>query len=368
MQGSRGAGEQGRIDFFWLPCIPCAIPKAHTPKLHPPHHRPRKAGRILVQLRLAVDEVEDAPRAGHAQRDARIGHQRDVGREAEQPQQPHVGHHVADLDASRLEQQQGVGKAQRLGQAQQQQRQELGLLAPLGHGGVAVFAGVGLEAGDLGRLLGAALDHLHAVQRLGQTGVHRAEGQPHAVGDVGQHAHVVGQGDHVGDDEEQRRGDQLRVVARGQQQGHDHEVGRADDEIDARVQHQVHLTHVVGGAGHCVADRLQVVEGHALAQQAQVEFLPRVALHPFADDRTGEVAPQLQHRARHLTEQDAQGHQRDAIEVRRVGQRGVEGDADEDGHGRRQRRVAQCADKHGHEQPAVPAQMRQNPATGRTDV
>jgi len=37
-----------------------------------------------------------------------------------------------------------MGKADGLGDAQQQQRQEFWFLAPLGHGGVAVFAGVGV--------------------------------------------------------------------------------------------------------------------------------------------------------------------------------------------------------------------------------
>ncbi len=261
-----------------------------------------------------------------------------------------------------------MGKADGLGDAQQQQRQEFGFLAPLGHGGVAVFAGVSVEAGDLGCLLGAALDHLDPVQRLGQPGVHDAEGAAHPVGDGRQDVHVAGQGHHVADDEEQRRGDQLRVVARGQQQRHDQEVGRADDEIDAGVQHQIHLAHVVGGAGHRVADGLQVVEGHALAQQAEIKLLPGVTFDALADDRAGEVAPQLQHRPRHLAGQDDHRRQSNAIQVGRVGQRRVEGHADEDGHGRGQRSVAKRADRHGQEEPAVAAEVRQHPTAGRAAV
>ena len=75
-------------------------------------------------------------------------------------------------------------------------------------------------------------------------------------------------------------------------------LAEPDDQVDARVEHQVDLAHVVGGAGHGVADRLQAVEGHALAEQAGVELVADVALEPLARSaRCRSCAPAAARRA-----------------------------------------------------------------------
>ena len=64
---------------------------------------------------------------------------------------------------------------------------------------------------------------------------------------------------------DQRHNDQRRVHDGRDKDRHDQERQRSDDEVDAGIEHQVDFAHVVGGACHRIADRLQVVEGHALA-------------------------------------------------------------------------------------------------------
>ena len=60
-------------------------------------------------------------------------------------------------------------------------------------------------------------------------------------------------------------------------------VGEADDQIDTGGDHQVHFADVVGGARHRVTDRTQVVEGHAFAEQADVQLFAGVAFGALAE-------------------------------------------------------------------------------------
>ena len=74
----------------------------------------------------------------------------------------------------------------------------------------------------------------------------------------------------------------------------------ADHQVDARAEHQVDLAHVIRGARHGVAHRLQVVEGHALAEQGDVQLVADIALHALRHQLGAEVAPELQHAAHDL--------------------------------------------------------------------
>ena len=136
----------------------------------------------------------------------------------------------------------------------------------------------------------------------------------------------------VQDDERQRRGQELGVVPRRVQQGDHEEVGRAHDQVDARVQHQVDLAHVVGGPGHRVADGLARMEGHALAEQARVELVAGIALESLAYQLAAEVAAQLQHRAHRLRQGHPQGDSRDRGRVGHRALKRVERTADQDRH------------------------------------
>ena len=65
---------------------------------------------------------------------------------------------------------------------------------------------------------------------------------------------------------------------------------RIEQDVDARHDHVAELAGVVGGARHDVAHALAVVEGLALAQQADVQLVARVALQALAQELVGEVA------------------------------------------------------------------------------
>ena len=56
---------------------------------------------------------------------------------------------------------------------------------------------------------------------------------------------------------------------------------RVGDQHEAGVEHEVQHAHVVGGPRHDVADALAAVEGLALAQQAGVELIAGIPLHPL---------------------------------------------------------------------------------------
>jgi hypothetical protein len=58
--------------------------------------------------------------------------------------------------------------------------------------------------------------------------------------------------------------------ARPDDQREDQERPRPNHQVHAGVHQEVDLAHVVGGAGHDLADGLAVVKGHALADQAGV--------------------------------------------------------------------------------------------------
>ena len=74
--------------------------------------------------------------------------------------------------------------------------------------------------------------------------------------------------------------------------------------MKARAEDKVHLAHVVGGTRHGIAHRLQVVKGHALAQQACIELLAHVALDALGGQLEPGVASELQHAAHHLGDGD----------------------------------------------------------------
>ena len=124
---------------------PIHIAKGHILKANVAADRSLVTGGVLVQRCLHIHQLQDAPRAGHPQRNLRIGEQRDKRGKAEQTQQPHVAHNVAHANAPRLEQQNGMGKADSLGNTQHEQGQETRLnVTPL-HRGIAVFAGILIE-------------------------------------------------------------------------------------------------------------------------------------------------------------------------------------------------------------------------------
>ncbi len=225
-----------------------------------------------------------------------------------------------------------------------------------------------LEAIDLLGLPRVPLDHLDAVERFGQARVQRPERLAHALGDRFELPQVLRHGQTVGNDVQRRDQDQRRVIGGGDDQRHDHEVGRADHQVQPGAEQVVDLAHVVRRPGHRVADRLQAVEGHALAQQAEVQLLADVALDALRRELGAEVAPELQHAAADLRAGDHQRQRADQAQVRRGAQHHVEGAPDHHRDDRRQRGVAQRADEQQDQQPPLPPHMGQHPAQRRAAI
>ena len=208
----------------------------------------------------------------------------------------------------------------------------------------------------------APFDRLDAFDRFGQHGVHVAELAADVFRGGLQLIQVALQRDEVRDDIHQRHSDQRRVQRRHDEQRHDQEHGRSDHEVEAGVQHQVDFAHVVGGARHHVADGLLIVERHALADQAGVQFVARVAFQPLPDDLAAEIAAQLQHAAHDLRDGNADRRRADQRVVDRRLRHGIERLADIDEHQRRAGGVADRADEQDHDPEFVAQDVRQHPA------
>ena len=107
-------------------------------------------------------------------------------------------------------------------------------------------------------------------------------------------AHVDSQEDEVKYDENRRYDHQLHIVARCSDQREDEESERTDHHVQPGAEEEVHLAHIVGGARHGIAHRLQVMEGHALAEQVGVKLTPHIAFHLLRGKFKTKIARKLQ--------------------------------------------------------------------------
>jgi hypothetical protein len=120
--------------------------------------------------------------------------------------------------------------------------------------------------------------------------VHLPERFAHLLRDRVQGPQVGAQGDEVGDGEQDRGQDERPVILRCEDDRHDEEDERADHQVDTGAEQVVHFANIVGGARHGIAHRLQTVEGHALAEQGQVQFVADVALDLLRHQLRAEVS------------------------------------------------------------------------------
>jgi hypothetical protein len=194
----------------------------------------------------------------------------------------------------------GVEETRRIGQSEPEHGEEARLDIALAHEKVPDPAGVGDEGLGLGAFLCRALHDLHAVQGLGEMRVHGPEGVAHLVGDRRQLPQVLPKGNEVCEGKHRRCEKQRRVVAGHHKKGDDHEQRGADDEIQARAEHQVDLAHIIGGARHGIAHGLEIMEGHALAEERHVHLVANIAFHPLCDELGPEVASKLEGAAHDL--------------------------------------------------------------------
>ena len=288
--GDRLAWLGGEADVFQHR-IPI-VAKADVVEDHLSPNRSGDASRVLVQLRLRVDQFQYPPGAGNPQLDQIEREEGDKGGKAERAQQPHEGDHLAQADGTPPPEQQGVQKAAGPGQAEHQHRQVAGLDLPLLHEIIAEQAGILGELAPLVPLLDVGFDDLDPGDSFCQPRVHRPKLLASGSADRAESPIVINQGDGQQDEEDEGDEQQFKPEPADEDDGDDDGHGRIRDQHHAGAEHQVEHAHVVGGAGHDVADPLPAVEGLALAQQADVQLVAGIPFHPLGCELNAEVPHQ----------------------------------------------------------------------------
>ena len=172
-------------------------------------------------------------------------------------------------------------------------------------------------------------------------------------------------GHDIGDCEQQRCQDQPWRDLWRKHQWKNHKEGRADDQVQPLRIHQVQFMHIVRRAGHDIADRLHTMEGHTFAEQVGVQFLPGVALDPFADQFGTGVTHVLQHSPQRLRNQCGDSAPGDRRHIGLRPQHGIKGDPDQDRNHRRAETVTEGTDQKGDNEGAVGPGMAAQPAPRR---
>jgi len=101
----------------------------------------------------------------------------------------------------------------------------------------------------------------------------------------------------------------------GDDEGHQ----RIYDQHQAGAEHKVEHAHIVGGAGHYIADALPPVKGLALAQQTDIKLVAGIPLDTLGQELDGKVAEQP-HNAlscRRRQHAQSQGQQRPGFPIGR---------------------------------------------------
>jgi hypothetical protein len=99
---------------------------------------------------------------------------------------------------------------------------------------------------------------------------------------------------------------------------------------------------------------LQVVEGHALAQQGEIQLVAYLPLHFLRQQFCAEVAAQLQRAAYELRDANGQRQRQQDACIRNGFQHGVEGIAREHRHHGRECGIPDGADEHHEDDPTMP--------------
>ena len=99
------------------------------------------------------------------------------------------------------------------------------------------------------------------------------------VSNGGQVPQVFGQEYKIQNDKTERGRDEGGMISPGYKQRHEQKDERTHHQVHTWAEHVVDLPHVIGGACHGIAHWLQVVKGHTLAQQREVQLVAYLALH-----------------------------------------------------------------------------------------
>ena len=177
-----------------------------------------------------------------------------------------------------------------------------------------------------------------------------------------QRAQVLAQCEKIGHDKNRRGQHQGRVNAGRDEQRHDQEIQRTDHQVQPRAEHIVDFAHIVRRARHGIADRLQVMESHALAQQADIQLVAHFPFHGLRQKLRAKVAAKLQHPPQHLRARHPQRQPGKLFNLRRAGQDSVESLPDQERGDRRQGGISQRSANVDQPQYPVADGMREDPA------
>ncbi len=152
------------------------------------------------------------------------------------------------------------------------------------------------------------------------------------------------------------------MVVRGEEKRHDQEDERADHQVDARAEHIIDFTYVIGGACHGIANRLEAVEGHAFAEQGDIQFIAHIALDALGHELCPKIATQLEHPPDYLRPAHKKRQREQYFRVWRDLKHVIEGIASQYRDISGQGGVADRADEHDQHQPPVAQGVRDYPA------
>ncbi len=158
------------------------------------------------------------------------------------------------------------------------------------------------------------------------------------------------------------------MIARGEEQRHKQEDERTNHQIETRAEHVIHFAHVIGGARHGIADRLEVVEGHALAKQGDVQLVAHIALDTLGHELGAKIPPQLENAAYYLRSAHEKGQREQNFRLRWKLEHGVYGIAGQHRDVGSQGGIADSADEHDQHQPPVTQGVRDHPTKMATPI
>src|SRR5208283_2939310 len=98
----------------------------------------------------------------------------------------------------------------------------------------------------------------------------------------------------ISDAKQSRCKQERRSILRNDKKRNNGKQSRTDHEIRSGAKHEVDLAYIVGGARHRVADRLEIMEGHAFSKQGNVKFVANIAFHLLRRQLRAEVASKLE--------------------------------------------------------------------------
>ena len=139
---------------------------------------------------------------------------------------------------------------------------------------------------------------------------------------------------------------------------------RAHHLVETRAEQKIDLAHIIGGARHGISHWLQIVEGHAFAEQAGIQFTAHIAFNALGAELKAKVARKLQQPPPHPTADDGQKDPQQRLIIKRLSGNDGKRRANLHAGNRHQTGVAQGAYQRNEQNPPFVQRVRNHPARG----